>query len=220
MGDRLITLGVPLAKILVAANGVDLRHHRPEWGPPNEAMIVYPGSVDFHANRDAMRYFVGEILPGIRARHPSIRLRITGEATQAQRQEVNPGNDPAVEFTGFLPDVRPIVARSAVCVVPLRVGGGTRVKILEAMALGTPVVSMRKGVEGLPVVAGRQALVTDAPASFADAVCRLLVERDLRSSIRENALRLVQAQFDWSLSLRPILTYMEGCASVPAADRL
>jgi glycosyltransferase involved in cell wall biosynthesis len=93
------------------------------------------------------------------------------------------------------------------------------VKVLEAMALGTPVVSTRKGVEGLPVVAGRQALVTDAPASFADAVCRLLVERDLRSSIRENALRLVQAQFDWSLSLRPILTYMEGCASVAAADR-
>jgi len=216
--ELLISLGVPPAKILVAANGVDLQHHRPEWGPPDEATIVYPGCIDFHANRDAMRYFVGEILPAIRARHPGIRLRITGEATQAQRREANPANDRSVEFTGFVPDVRPIVACSAVCVVPLRVGGGTRVKILEAMALGTPVVSTSKGAEGLPLVAGREALVTDTPASFADAVCRLLEESDLRSSIRENALRLVQRQFDWSLSLRPILAYMEGCSSASGTD--
>jgi len=102
-----------------------------------------------------------------------------------------------VEFTGYVQDIRPIVAGSAVCVVPLRQGGGTRLKILEAMALGTAVVSTSKGAEGLDVMDGVHLLIADDPAAFASATRSLLQDAGLRDRLVTNARRLVEERYDW-----------------------
>jgi polysaccharide biosynthesis protein PslH len=216
--NLLLRLGISPTKILVAANGVDLRTHRPEWGRPDRSALVYPGSIDFHANRDAMGFFVGEVLPRIRARHPEAHLLITGQCDDSQRRHVNSAAKSEVEFTGVLPDVRPVVARSGTCVVPLRIGGGTRVKILEAMALGTPVVSTSKGAEGLPLIARRHLLIADTPSAFADAVCSLMEDDALRATISTNALRFVNEQCDWSLAFLPIFACMEQSQKTAAGE--
>jgi glycosyltransferase involved in cell wall biosynthesis len=107
-----------------------------------------------------------------------------------------PANDGLV-LTGYLDDVRPTVARSWACVVPLRVGGGTRLKVLEAMALGTPVVSTSKGAEGLEVTSGEDILIADEPADFADATLRLLDDPALRAELAANGRRLVRGRYGW-----------------------
>jgi glycosyltransferase involved in cell wall biosynthesis len=104
-----------------------------------------------------------------------------------------------VILTGYLNDIRPCVAQSWACVVPLRVGGGTRLKILEAMALGTPVVSTSKGAEGLEATHGDDILIADMPAEFADAVLRLLDDKALRARLAANGRRLVESRYGWEV---------------------
>jgi glycosyltransferase involved in cell wall biosynthesis len=142
-----------------------------------------------------MRYFCGEILPRIRAVEPRVRLRITGQAPQVAQKELSADN--AVLFTGYVDDVRPLVRASAVCVVPLRLGGGTRLKILEAMALGTAVVSTTKGAEGLNVTNERHLLLADTPREFAEATLRLLNDAELRARLSRAARDRVSREYDW-----------------------
>jgi glycosyltransferase involved in cell wall biosynthesis len=106
--------------------------------------------------------------------------------------------DGHVELTGYLPDIRPAVAESWACVVPLRLGGGTRLKILEAMALGTPVVSTMKGAEGLEVQDGVDLLIAETPGEFAEQVLRIMGSVGLREELARNAARLVAAKYEWS----------------------
>jgi glycosyltransferase involved in cell wall biosynthesis len=126
---------------------------------------------------------------------PQARLRITGRT-----EGVDLGGlklDEAVELTGYVDDIRPVVAGSSLAVIPLRIGGGTRLKVLEAMALGTPVVSTPKGIEGLDVQPGEHLLVGATPAEFAEAVIRLLQSPELRLRIAGCAAAHVQAHYDW-----------------------
>ncbi len=124
-----------------------------------------------------------------------------------------------VQLTGYVEDVRPLIASADVSVVPLRLGGGTRLKVLEAMALGTPVASTRKGAEGLDVEAGRHLLVADEPSDFAVAVVRLLAERALRDRLASHALQLVSEKYDWPVLLPRFVALVERVAQtlpVPA----
>ncbi|MCC6956043.1 MAG: glycosyltransferase, partial [Anaerolineales bacterium] len=105
--------------------------------------------------------------------------------------------DGRVQFTGYLDDIRPVVAQSWACVVPLRIGGGTRLKILEAMALRTPVVSTSKGAEGLGAQDGVHLLIADEPHAFAEQVVRLLNSPELRENLAQNARQLVEEKFRW-----------------------
>jgi glycosyltransferase involved in cell wall biosynthesis len=128
----------------------------------------------------------------------TVHLKITGRSNGVVLNELSLSD--GVEFTGYLDDIRPTVGSSWVCVVPLREGGGTRLKILEAMALGTPVVSTSKGAEGLEVTHGENILVADDPAEFARHTLAVLKDQQLRSRLSANARRLVETKYDWNMS--------------------
>jgi glycosyltransferase involved in cell wall biosynthesis len=125
-----------------------------------------------------------------------VSLAITGSTVGADLGGLN--LDDSVHLTGYVPDVRIPVAEATVCVVPIRQGGGTRLKILEAMALGTPVVATSKGAEGLEVIDGEHLLLADTPQAFADATLRLLGDPALRARLVASARRLVEARYDWA----------------------
>jgi glycosyltransferase involved in cell wall biosynthesis len=151
--------------------------------------------LSYSANYDALRFFLDEIWPLIRSRRPDARLRVTGRLDGSLD---GLAVDSHVEFTGYLPDIRPAVAASWLSVVPLRMGGGTRLKILESMALGTPVVATSKGAEGLGVTSGRDILLADGPSEFAEAVIRLLDSPELREHLAINGRQVVASKYDWN----------------------
>lgn len=183
------------APLCIVPNGVDVAAYNGDFGSPEADTLIYPGAMTYRANYDAAAWFSGSILPLIVARRPNVRFKITG-STNGVDLSAFP-QTPQVHFTGYLDDIRPEIARSWVCVVPLRQGGGTRLKILEAMALGTPVVSTSKGAEGLEVTPGHDILIADEPEAFAQAVLRLLENPSLRVSLAEAGRRLVQSRYDW-----------------------
>jgi len=179
----------------VVPNGVDLEAYEGDWGPPEPDALIFPGALTYQANFDAMAFFIGSIFPRIRAQRPGATLHITGRTDGVPLHRLPAGD--GVVFTGYLKDVRPAVAQACVCVVPLLTGGGTRLKILEAMALGTPVVSTSRGAEGLEVTPGEEILVADEPAKFAEAVLHLLGDEALRTRLATNGRRLVRGRYGW-----------------------
>jgi glycosyltransferase involved in cell wall biosynthesis len=153
--------------------------------------------MDWLPNEDAVLHFCGEILPRIRRVEPRVTVAIVGRnPTPAVRRlaETTPG----VEITGRVDDIRPHVGRAALSVVPLRIGGGTRLKIYEAMAMGRAVVSTTIGAEGLPLTPGRHLAIADDPESFAAAVLSLLTDSAARQRMADAARRLVTERYDWS----------------------
>lgn len=182
----------PLA---VVPNGVDLDLYADDFGTPEPNTLIFSGVLTYDANFDAMNYFLSQVFPLIQARQPEVTLRITGY-TDGVPVDRLPLGEGAI-LTGYLDDIRPAVAQSWVCIVPLCIGGGTRLKILEAMALGTPVVSTSKGAEGLEVTHGEDILIADTPSEFADAVLRLLDDRALRAGLAANGRRLVESRYGW-----------------------
>jgi polysaccharide biosynthesis protein PslH len=179
----------------VMPNGVDCEHNRPASAPKRPGALIYNGALTYSANHDAMRYFLGEIYPLIRRQRPSTSMTITGSTAGVDLSSLR--FDESVRLSGYVDDIRPLIADSVVCVVPLRQGGGTRLKILEAMALGTPVVSTFKGAEGLEVTPGTDILLADEPRAFAAAVVRLLGDEGLQRHLAVNARRLVEERYDW-----------------------
>jgi sugar transferase (PEP-CTERM/EpsH1 system associated) len=182
-------------RVEVVPNGVDCQHNRPGLARRAPAALVFNGAMTYDANLDAMQFFLAEIYPQVRREISDVSLTITGKTTGVQLTSLH--LDESVRLSGYVDDIRPFIAGSAACVVPLRQGGGTRLKILEAMALGTPVVSTTKGAEGLHVTPEHDILVADDPAGFARQVVRLLHDAALRERIATNARSLVEQRYDW-----------------------
>lgn len=192
---RAMALGIPGDHLHLVPNGVDCSDG-PDTGTRRAPFtLVYNGALTYQANYDAMRYFVREILPLVRAQEPRVRLEITGRAPQFAINELSQDN--LVTFTGYVDDVRAVVRSAAACVAPLRQGGGTRLKILEAMALGTPVISTAKGAEGLDLRDGEHLLLADTPDAFAQATLRVLQDSRLRERLSTAARKQVCAEYDW-----------------------
>jgi glycosyltransferase involved in cell wall biosynthesis len=162
--------------VATVPNGVDLDFFAPGREDPEPARLVFTGLLSYRPNFDAVMYLIDEILPRIRRLHPDIVLSVVGHGQESDLQQLR---RPHVDVTGWVEDVRPYVARAAVVVVPLRIGGGTRLKVIEAMAMGKPIVSTSVGCEGLDVSHGEHLLVADGPERFASEVGRLLVDRQL-----------------------------------------
>jgi sugar transferase (PEP-CTERM/EpsH1 system associated) len=187
----------------VVPTGVDTAFFAPASAAPDAASpaasrsIVFTGSMDWLPNEDAMLFFCREILPLIRAEEPDVTLSIVGRApTPAVRRLAS---DPGVIVTGRVDDVRPFMRDAAAYIVPLRIGGGTRLKIFEAMSMAKAVVSTAVGAEGLPVTAGEHVLLAEEPRAFARAVVRLLRDLDRRRAIEQAARELVVSRYDWSV---------------------
>lgn len=181
--------------LAIVPNGVDLDTYSGDLGKPQPDTLIYSGALSFSANYDAMMYFLKDIFPQIKARRPGASLKITGRNDGVPLEHLP--LDHGVQLTGYLDDVRPAIAQSWICVVPLLVGGGTRLKVLEAMALGTPVVATSKGAEGLEISPGQDILIADEPTEFAEAVVRLLGDPDLRAKLAANGRRLVEQRYSW-----------------------
>jgi sugar transferase (PEP-CTERM/EpsH1 system associated) len=192
--------GALAGPVHVVQTGVETSYFAPMNLERKRAHLVFTGSMDWLPNEDGMQYFVGDILPRIRQLEPEATLSIIGRApTPAVRRLAN---DPGVRVTGSVEDVRPHMAEGSVYVVPLRIGGGTRLKIFEAMAMGKAVVSTTVGAEGLPVTSGQDIVIADEPQKFAEEVVRLIRHDEARRRLESEARRLVVERYDWSAVAR------------------
>ena len=183
--------------VVTVATGVDTSYFTPRPGDVGDPRhLVFTGSMDWIPNEDAMRHFCHDVLPLIRAQEPDVTLSIVGRApTPAVRRLAD---IPGVTVTGRVDDVREHIGRGGVYVVPIRIGGGTRLKIFEAMGMGRAVVSTTVGAEGLPVTDGADVVIADAPQDFADAVVALIRDPARRVQLERAARDLVVARYDWS----------------------
>ena len=213
--QHLSDIGCDRARVSVIPNGAEIRRIRPSLARARR--LIYPGSVTYSANLDAVRYFAQDILPEIRRRSPGVDFVVTGSTEGVDLAELASGN--GVTFTGRLPEVETLIAESAVCVVPLRVGGGTRLKVLQAMALGTPVVSTSKGIEGLDVQPEVHLLVGDTSEEFANHVVEVLHNPLLGERLAVAAHRLVSERYSWQSSGEALEHVIQTAMERHAASR-
>jgi len=181
--------------VLVVPNGVDCGALKPlEW-QGTERDILFVGTFGYPPNVDGALYFAREVLPAVVNQVGDVRCTFVGATPPTALTRL--AAEFPIRMTGRVDDVRPYYQRSAVCVVPLRAGGGTRLKILEAMALGRPVVSTSVGCEGLGATDGVNIMVADSPSDFAAATSKLLLDRELRLRVAHNARRFVESRYTW-----------------------
>jgi polysaccharide biosynthesis protein PslH len=185
------------AKLTVIPTGVDVDYFQPMPVEETPNSLVFTGSMDWLPNEDAIFYFVGEILPLIAQQCPDICLEVVGRRPSRKLQALAE-TQKNLRLTGWVEDIRPYMARGAVCIVPLRIGGGTRLKIFEAMAMGKAVVSTSVGAEGLPVHSGQDILLADTPINFANEVISLLRSSSERRRLGVAARALVQEKYSWA----------------------
>lgn len=183
----------PGADFVTIPNGVDTSSFRPSDGPTEG--IVLLGGTDWFPNLDALEFFAAEILPAIRRDHPEVSVTAVGRASEAEIVRFR--RDHRIELTGYVDDIRTYVHRARCVVVPLRVGGGSRLKILDSWALGKAVVSTSIGCEGLDVAPGRSLLVADDPGAFAAATCRLLEDATLAGHLGHEARQVAVESYSW-----------------------
>lgn len=183
----------------IIPNGVDCEYYVPSEEvcakPLAEFSIVFTGKLDFRPNIDACVWFADEILPRLRHEIPLAHVAFVGQKPSAQVLTLH--ERAGVEVTGFVPDTRPYIADAAVFAVPLRMGSGTRLKVLEAMAMGKAIVSTSFGVSGIECENGREVLIADTPQAFAGALAALLRDKDQARALGVNARRLAEEKYEW-----------------------
>jgi glycosyltransferase involved in cell wall biosynthesis len=184
------------SKLTVIPTGVDLEYFQAGEQSEESNTLVFTGSMDWMPNQDGMFYFVKEILPRIRKRISNVSLLVVGRSPSRQLQELAKATE-NMEVTGRVEDIRPHVRRGAVYIVPLRVGGGTRLKIFEAMAMGKAVVSTSIGAEGLPIQHGRNIVIADSADEFASGVIEILQDPVRRRELGRAARQLVAQKYGW-----------------------
>jgi sugar transferase (PEP-CTERM/EpsH1 system associated) len=192
-------------RVAVVPNGVDTQYYRPvpdAQAGPGGADLVFTGTMDFRPNVDAVLWFAREILPLVRAEAPRAHFLAVGQRPH-RRLHALAGRE-GVTLTGHVDDVRPYIARAAVYVAPLRSGGGTRLKLLEAMAMGKAIVSTTLGAEGFPVADGRQLLLADTSEAFSAAILKLLSDPQRRKALGRAGRLFAERGYDWS-SIVPLV---------------
>ena len=185
----------PEDTITIIPNGVDVAHYQPDFTSEAPAHLIYIGSMDWYPNEDAVAFFADEVFPRIQEKVPDVQFSIVGGNPSARVQKL--AERDGVIVTGRVPEIKPYFAEATVFVVPLRIGSGTRLKILEALAMGKAVVSTSVGAEGLALKDGEEIFIADEPTVFADAVIRLLTDTTLRRRTGENGRARVEQDYDW-----------------------
>ncbi len=184
----------------VLPNGIDLSLYPvdlPAQPAMGQAALVFTGKMDYRPNVDAVLWFARRVLPLVRREEPQAHLWVVGQQPHHRLAPLQA--DPAVTVTGWVEDPRPYIAGAAVYVAPLRIGGGTRLKLLEAMALQRAVVATRFGAEGFPFSDGRELLLADEPEAFAAAVVSLLRDPTRRMALGQAARVSISGRYDWQV---------------------
>ena len=204
--DReMLSADQPGVRTCVVPNGVDVEEFVPAQGPaPAEGTILFFGAINYHPNTDGLLFFLREVWPILKAKRPGVRFRVVGPDPPPI---IAGWPDPAVEVTGFVDDVRVAIGAASVVVVPLRIGGGTRLKVVEAMALGKALVSTTLGAEGIDVNHERDILIADTPANFASQVLRVLEDRGLAQRLGVEARRLAVQRYSWRAASERLLEF-------------
>jgi glycosyltransferase involved in cell wall biosynthesis len=183
----------------VIPNSVDVDYFKPSpQDPPSDgSTVLFFGAINYYPNVDGLLYLLHEVWPLLAKSHPRARLKIVG---QHPTPEILAFRGPRVEVSGQVEDVRPHLSSAAVSIAPLRIGGGTRFKILEAMAMARPVVSTPLGAEGIKFESGRHLLLADDAAAFARAVGRILDDAQLANHLASEGRALVEARYSWAVA--------------------
>ena len=215
------------ARVFVVENGVDTAYYDKgavsgAKAPGKKTRIVFVGSMDYHANIDGAVNFARDVWPGLYDRHPELILTVVGRDPTPEVSDLT--TIPGVEVTGTVDDVRPFYREALAAVVPLKVGGGSRLKILEAMAAGVPVVSTTLGAEGLDVHEGEDILIADTNEQLIDAISAVIGNEEPGKRLSAAGRALVSSRYDWSrlgASLFEIYDELKGAQdkrSVPPAS--
>ena len=186
---------LPDKPAVVVPNGVDIEFYRPSSAPVEPDSLVFTGLMSYRPNIDGVVYFVEEVLPHIHQVRPNVTLTIVGAGAGAEVERLA---GPRVVVTGTVPDTREYFARAAVAVVPLRMGSGTRLKVLEGLAMGKPMVSTSVGCEGIHVRSGEHLLIADEAQALADAALRVLSDAELAASLARQGRALVEREYGWT----------------------
>ncbi|MDI6740606.1 MAG: glycosyltransferase [Candidatus Edwardsbacteria bacterium] len=184
--------------VRVVPNGVDSDYFRPTPLPRGEPAIMFIGTFTFFGNRDAARWLLDRVWPGIRQKRPDALMYIVGNKPPSW---LTARRDDRVIVTGLVPDIREYITKASLIVCPVRIGSGTKLKILEAMACGRPVITTTMGLEGITAVEGQEAIVRDDPDSFRKSILELLGDPDRAAAIGGAARRLIEQHYSWERSV-------------------
>lgn len=186
----------PGARTVVVPNGTDTDYFRPNGTASVSGRVAFVGPTYSHPNRDAVEFLLRQVWPTVRAADQTATLHLIGR--NAPRDQARYDAEPGVTALGYLPDIRHAIATARCCVVPIRIGGGTRLKILDAWAMGKAVVSTPIGCEGLHAVDGKNILIRDTPEGIAEAVLQLLRDAGLRTRLEQEGRRTAAEYYSWA----------------------
>jgi glycosyltransferase involved in cell wall biosynthesis len=208
---------VPGQEIAVVPNGVDVAAYStyaasPGVLPPRS--LVFTGTMDYRPNVDAVLWFARRVYPLIQKSVPDVQFYVVGRRPHARIAPLS--EQPGIVVTGSVPDTRPYISGAAVYVVPLRSGGGTRLKVLEAMAMHCPIVSTTMGCDGFPVVSGREVILADEPESFAQEVIDLLLDSGRRHELGQTGFEFAATYYDWSVIVPLLEAAIDASRASPA----
>jgi sugar transferase (PEP-CTERM/EpsH1 system associated) len=192
--EKVLQHDVGERRTAVIPNGVDTEFFRPSASPVEADTILFFGAINYYPNTEGLLYFLDEVFPRVKRERPEARLKIVGQLPPAVIMD-RAGED--VVVTGLVEDVRTYIEKAAVVIVPLRIGGGTRLKIVEAMAMGKPIVSTHLGAEGLEVGDGEDILLADTAEDFAEQVVRVLSDGELAERLGKAARERAEATYTW-----------------------
>ncbi|HLZ22615.1 MAG TPA: glycosyltransferase family 4 protein [Ktedonobacterales bacterium] len=195
----------PRTPTLVVPNGVDIDEFRPTPGARDANSVVFVGVMHYRPNVDAALYFAREIMPRLLRERPNLVFTIVGGGPPDELRRLASKN---IVVTDRVPDTRPYVARAGVIAIPLRMGSGTRLKVLEGLAMGCPLVSTSVGCEGIAIADGEHLLVADDPMAFARSVLQVLDDKALAASLGHRGRALVEERYSWGSVLRQLESFM------------
>ena len=198
-------------RISVTPIGIDTEEIQPCKANSKTSNILALGSLNYPPNADGIRWFANEVFPRVKRAYTDTVLTIVGRNPPRDIRNLDARNGESINVTGYVPELQPCFEAAALMVVPVRAGGGMRVRILEGFARGIPMVTTTIGLEGIEATLGRDILVADDPVDFADAVIALLRDDQMRKNLAEHGRRLVERKYDWRRALTPLdeIYYLE-----------
>jgi glycosyltransferase involved in cell wall biosynthesis len=187
----------PDTPVAVVPNAVDVKYFAPCDTSVTPHTVIFNGTLDYRPNLDAARYLIDDIWPLVRTRYPDASLTLTGRTDGVDTRSLT---RPGVRLLGQVPDIRPYVSEAAAVAVPIRIGGGTRFKVLEGLAMGKPIVSTAVGCEGVAVSDGEHLLIADDAPAFASRIFEVFENADLRDALGQAGRRLIETGYSWELA--------------------